>query len=202
MSIKPDYSKYTLSELHDVEQHIDKYTYPERYQEVLNQIAERTNKKTQVQTRKTLSNLILDEAEKQLSQVLDSTDDISDNYSWDMLDPLSPDKIEKGSISKDKIAEVFSCFPWEELLLKLESAQEKDIFYSPSLTFRDKSLGCAITFTVVRENTGYIFYVFFERPEERELSYTSDILDQSTEDSVRLLQLFTSGDFEQLRKIF
>ncbi len=35
----PDYKSYSLEELHDVKVHIEKDKYPERYQELLNEIA-------------------------------------------------------------------------------------------------------------------------------------------------------------------
>ena len=37
--MKPDYSSYSLEELYDVKDHIDKDKYPERYQELLHEIA-------------------------------------------------------------------------------------------------------------------------------------------------------------------
>ena len=39
--MKPDYKSCSLEELHDVKVHIDKDKYPERYQELLNEIAMR-----------------------------------------------------------------------------------------------------------------------------------------------------------------
>jgi hypothetical protein len=37
--MKPDYKSYSLEELYDVKDHIDKDKYPERYQELLHEIA-------------------------------------------------------------------------------------------------------------------------------------------------------------------
>jgi hypothetical protein len=133
-------------------------------------------------------------------------------YKWSICDPLIEDVIEKGKINKDDIMSTFTNFPWEEMLKKLAGAKQEDICFSPSLEFRDEKNGRGITFSAVEENSGYCFYVFFKRPETvsklfgmrkvENPDYVSDILDQTAESSLVLLNQFVSGKYDELRLQF
>lgn len=46
--MKPDYQSYSLADLYDVRSRIDKDTYPERYEELLKEIAQREKHKSEV----------------------------------------------------------------------------------------------------------------------------------------------------------
>lgn len=46
--MKPDYQSYSLADLYDVQSRIDKDTYPERYEELLKEIADREKHKSEV----------------------------------------------------------------------------------------------------------------------------------------------------------
>lgn len=90
--------------------------------------------------------------------------------------------------------------------------KQEDICFSPSLEFRDEKQGRGITFSAVGEENGYCFYVFFNRPETvsklfglrkvEDPNYVSDILDQTTESSLELLNEFVHGKYDELRLRF
>jgi predicted secreted protein len=133
-------------------------------------------------------------------------------YKWSVCDPLIKDVIEKGNIDKEDIISTFTNYPWVEMLEKLAGAKQEDICFSPSLEFRDEESGRGITFSAVEKDNGYCFYVFFKRPETvsklfglrkvEDPSYVSDILDQTTESSLELLNKFVSGKYDELRLQF
>ena len=133
-------------------------------------------------------------------------------YKWSICDPLIKDVIEKGAIDKADIIPTFNNFPWRELLNKLSSAKQEEIYYSPSLEFRDEESGRGITFSAVQDKNDYCFYVFFQRPEiisrffgfrkVEDPDYVSEVLDQSTESSLELLNDFVLGNYELLKAKF
>ena len=49
-----------------------------------------------------------------------------------------PDIIEMSDIEKNTIMETFEKIPWADLLNKMESANQKDVHYSPSLEIENK----------------------------------------------------------------
>lgn len=60
------------------------------------------------------------------------------NFRASFCDPFKPDIIEMGDIEKDKIMKTFEKIPWTDLLNKMETAHENDIYYSPSLEIENK----------------------------------------------------------------
>ena len=55
--MNPDYTKYTLVELYDVKDNIDKECYPKRYDLLLNEIRKRENEKKILRMNLNLGNL-------------------------------------------------------------------------------------------------------------------------------------------------
>jgi hypothetical protein len=49
--VKPDYQSYTLEELYDVEENIDKEAYPERYKDLLHELKLREDAKPQIEVK-------------------------------------------------------------------------------------------------------------------------------------------------------
>lgn len=57
--MNPDYTKYTLVELYDVKDNIDKECYPKRYDLLLNEIRKRENEKKILRMNLNLGNLLI-----------------------------------------------------------------------------------------------------------------------------------------------
>ena len=106
-------------------------------------------------------------------------------------DPFKRDIIEIGSIDKGKIIETFEKIPWDELLQKMKSANEKDIYYSPSLEIENTGNKNGVTVSAI---DGTEWYIFFKRPKlrkkffglmkEMDNDYMTDVTGQ-TETDVR-----------------
>ena len=133
-------------------------------------------------------------------------------YKWTICEPLLPDIVEKGVIEKEKLVSTFESFPWNEMLLKMDNAQQSEIQYSPSLEVISEPDKKSITFSSVRTDDGYCFYVFFKRSkkvkkwfgfvEKTDPEYFSDVLDYTKESAIELLRQFVAGDFHKLEKTF
>jgi hypothetical protein len=79
-------------------------------------------------------------------------------------DPFQRDIIELGDIPKEKVIDKFENTPWDSFLQKMKSANEKDIFYSPSLEIENKGTGHGLSISAVGDPGKYDFYVFYKRP--------------------------------------
>lgn len=133
-------------------------------------------------------------------------------YQWSICDPLHKQLIQKGAIEREDIALTFKHYPWVSELAKLAKNPSDEIHYSPSIDFIDISNNRAITFSAVADNSGYVFYVFYQRPEQikkwfglvdrLEPKHVTDLLDQSFDSSQDLLNMFLNQEFNALQKLF
>ncbi|MCJ8273615.1 MAG: hypothetical protein MJK04_29975, partial [Psychrosphaera sp.] len=124
-------------------------------------------------------------------------------YCWTVCDPTVANIIDKGTIEQKQIRDTFENFPWREMLDKLNSADQSKVYYSPSIEFRSEKDNRGITFSAVDAPDGYIFYIFYQRPEKvkkwfgfleiDEPKFVSDILDQSKETALEILNEFVAG---------
>jgi len=85
-------------------------------------------------------------------------------YRYSICDPLKSEPIEMGEIDKGKILDVVDRFPWTELLDKMKGAKESEIHFSPSIEFENKTNKHGVSISIVENENGNEFYIFFKRP--------------------------------------
>ncbi|TKB44126.1 hypothetical protein [Thalassotalea mangrovi] len=127
-------------------------------------------------------------------------------YKWTICDPTNEKVIQKGAISKEDILVTFEAYPWGSELKKFTDNPLETVHYNPSIEFIDTLNKRGITFSAVPEDNGFIFYVFYMRPElvkkwfgfvERlEPKHVTDLLDNSFESSKNLLNMFLEHKFD------
>jgi len=127
------------------------------------------------------------------------------NFRASFCDPFKPDVIEIGTIEKEKILETFEKMPWDELLKKMETAKENEIFYSPSLEVENKDNKNGIVVSAV---DGEEWYIFFKRPkmvkklfgliEKMDENYTTEITGQTEKDAKDCLIALINNDLNFL----
>lgn len=66
-----------------------------------------------------------------------------------------------GEIERGKIIDILDRFPWSDLLVKIDNSEERDVHFSPSIEFENKSNKHGLTISIV---DGDDFYVFYKRP--------------------------------------
>ncbi len=120
-------------------------------------------------------------------------------------DPFKPDIIEIGKIEQDKILETFHKIPWSEYLGKMETAKQKEIYYSPSLEIENKENRNGLSVSAINENEWYIFYKrpklvkkFFGLIEKMDNDYLTDIQGQTEQDVLDCLNALINNDLNFL----
>ena len=127
------------------------------------------------------------------------------NFRASFCDPFKSNIIELGEIEKDQIMENFEKIPWDDLLKKMETANESEIHYSPSLEIENKSNKNGLSVSAV---DGSEWYIFFKRPklvkkwfglvEKMDNDYLTDVTGQSIEDVRNCLNALINNDLEFL----
>ena len=129
------------------------------------------------------------------------------NFRASFCDPFKPEIIELGDIQKDQVIEKFESIPWIDLLEKMETAKEEEIFYSPSLEIENKDKH-GLEISLVGDPNNYEFYIFYKRPktvktlfglkEKINENYTSDKTGQTKQDALDCLNALLRNDIEYL----
>ena len=132
------------------------------------------------------------------------------NFRYSICEPLNPNIIEKGNISKEEVIKIFEAFPWNKYLLDLLSGNE--IYHSPSLEFENTENRNGITISAVGEPENFEFYIFYKRPKEIKYffglmsstneNYTSDLTDQNEKDVIECLVPLVNEDSSFLENKF
>ena len=122
-------------------------------------------------------------------------------------DPFKSEIIELGEIKKDKIIERFESIPWNEYLEKMKTANDDDLYYSPSLEIENKENKNGLSVSAV---DGKEWYIFFKRPkmvkkffglsEKMENNYLTDITGQTIDDVRKCLKALINNDLEYLEE--
>ncbi|MEI9945997.1 MAG: hypothetical protein WDN26_17470 [Chitinophagaceae bacterium] len=125
-------------------------------------------------------------------------------YRWSTCLPDKAGINEMGLITKEDAIEAFEQFPWIEHLSKMDFLKEEDIYYSPSLEFENTDTKHMVTFSIVGDDKGNEFYIFYKRPKvirsffglsKKEVEdYVSDITGQTKEDAIKFLTAFLNND--------
>ncbi len=128
------------------------------------------------------------------------------NFRASFCDPFKPDIIELGNIEQDKIMENFQNIPWNELLEKINGANESEIHYSPSFEVENITNNNGLCVSAVDGTEGYIFYKrpklvkkWFGLVEKVDDNYLSDITGQSIDDVKNCLNALISNNLEYLK---
>jgi hypothetical protein len=85
-------------------------------------------------------------------------------FRYSICDPLKSEPIEMGEIEKGKILDIVDRFPWTDLLDKMKRVKESDIHFSPSVEFENKANRHGLSISIVEDEKGNEFYIFFKRP--------------------------------------
>lgn len=130
------------------------------------------------------------------------------NFRASFCDPFKMDIIELGDISKEGIIDKFEKTPWADFLLKMGSAKQDEIYYSPSLEIENKDTKHGLTISAVGAPANYEFYIFYKRPkniksflglkEKINGGYTSDKTGQTKQDVLDCLKALQNNDIEYL----
>jgi hypothetical protein len=131
-------------------------------------------------------------------------------YRWSICEPDNPEVIEKGSIRKEMIMEVFHQYPWMEKLEKVARMGEDNIYFSPSLEFENLDTTHAVSISILGDPWKYEFYTFYRRPKTFKIlglfnkkmdKYLSDVTGQTKEDAGRLLTAFLDIDYQRVEEM-
>jgi hypothetical protein len=123
-------------------------------------------------------------------------------FRYSFCEPLNPQIIEKGAISKDDIIETFEHFPWNQYLNQILNANQDEIHYSPSLEFENNTNKNAVIASVVGEPDDFEFYIFYKRPKGNDDNYMNDLTGQTKKDVIDCLNALIKNDLDFLEKKF
>ena len=111
------------------------------------------------------------------------------NFRASFCDPFKPDIIEIGDIDKDKVLELINQIPWTEYIEKMKTANNTEIYYSPSLEIENKNNRNGLSVSAIDEEEWYIFFKrpkrvkrFFGLSEKMNENYLTDIQGQTKKD--------------------
>lgn len=130
------------------------------------------------------------------------------NFRASFCDPLNPNIVDLGSIHKDSIIEQFERINWADYLLKMETVQESEIYFSPSLEIENASTKHGLAISAVGSPIQYEFYIFYKRPkkvtsffgfkEKVDDNYTTEKTRQSKKDVLECLHALIKNDTDFL----
>lgn len=128
-------------------------------------------------------------------------------FKYTICEPLNPNIVDKGTISKEDFIQVLNEFPWLEMLNEQVTADESRIFYSPSLELVNTHSNHALAISIIEPNQFYIFYKrpkvitkrkWFKSVEIFEPDYLSERLDQTEKDMRDAFSALLNNDLTEL----
>ncbi len=131
-------------------------------------------------------------------------------FTYTINHPLEKEIIQKGVVTHGEFKKVFKEFPWEELLIKQNTASDKEIHFSPSLNLTNAE-GLAISVSIVGEGEDHEYYVCYNRPKlikKRRWFRTVEVVDffcsvvprQTKEDAFEAFDLLFKNELEVLEE--
>lgn len=133
-------------------------------------------------------------------------------FTLSYCDPLNPDALELGAAEPEQILQFFRQVPWEAELAKIIAAPSNKVHWSASVDVKNTVTQEVISISVVGEPADYVFYVFYIRPKrvrrfwglytEFRPTYTSDLLNQTPEQALQILQALLRHDTAHLEGLF
>ncbi len=82
-------------------------------------------------------------------------------FRYSICDPFVQEPIEMGDTEKEKIPEILASFPWKDMLDKIDNAGDREIHFSPSIEFENKTNRHGLSISIIDESE---FYIFYKRP--------------------------------------
>lgn len=128
-------------------------------------------------------------------------------FKYTICEPLNPNVLDKGSISKEDFIQVLNEFPWLEMLNEQIAADESRICYSPSLELVNTNSNHGLAISIIEPNQFYIFYKrpkmitkrkWFKSVEILEPNYLSERLDQTEKDVRDAFSALLNNDLTEL----
>lgn len=125
-------------------------------------------------------------------------------YRVSFCHPLKEDIQEMDGIGKEQVMETFESIAWNDFLEQMNTANDNDIYYSPSLEIEHKELKSGLCVSAI---DGTEWYIFFKRPkvvkktkwfkkvEVLDQNYTSDVQRQSLADVKECLEALSNGNW-------
>lgn len=124
--------------------------------------------------------------------------------------PFQKDIIDLGYMDQDSIIENFKKIPWIEMLKHMDTRNENQIYYSPSLEIENTATKHGLCISAVGNPEVYEYYIFYKRPktlktffglkEKFNENYMTDKTEQTTQDVIDCLQALINGNTEFLDK--
>jgi len=113
-----------------------------------------------------------------------------------------------GTISQDKVIDTFQNVPWTDYLKKMETTDQKEIYFSPSLEVENEENKNGLSISAVGTHDNFEFYIFYKRPKlvkqffgiikKMDDSHVTDITGQSNNDALECLQALLKNDLDFL----
>jgi hypothetical protein len=116
-------------------------------------------------------------------------------------------------ISGQQAVDIARHYPWEEELNRLESLDQEQVYYSPSLNFTSVENGRSLGITVVKDEFNKpLFSLWYDRPKnvkilfgligEKERMIVDDVWGFDLEESVQYLKHFVQGNYSPIEALY
>jgi hypothetical protein len=119
--------------------------------------------------------------------------------------PFQKEIIEFGKIEKDKVIEKFNSIDWKKYLEQMNSAEDREVYYSPSLEIENIINKNGLSVSAIDGKEWYIFYKrpkrvkrFFGLSEKLDEDYQTDLTGQNEDDVLDCLNALLRNDLEFL----
>ena len=131
-------------------------------------------------------------------------------FRYSVCDPLKSDPIEMGEINKEKIHDTVEGFPWTDFLDRMKGVNESEVYFSPSIELENKVNRHGLSISIVENEKGNEFYIFFKRPKmvtklfglvkKMDEDFISDRTGQTSNDVQDAVTALINDDFVVLEK--
>lgn len=129
-------------------------------------------------------------------------------FKLSFCDPLKPVIIDLGVIPRDRIIETFEQIPWVGHLQKMGSADQNEIYFSPSFEIENTNTQHGLSISAVGEPEKFEFYIFYRRPkiikyffglkEKTDPAYTSSVTGQTMQNAIECIHAFINNEINFL----
>ena len=124
-------------------------------------------------------------------------------------DPFNPKIKEIGDIEKDQVIPLFDSIKWKDFIDRMESANENEIHYSPSLEVENKENKNGLSVSIIDHTEWYIFFKrpkmitkkkLFSSKEVMEENYLTEVAGQTIANVRECIEALLRNDLEFLEK--
>lgn len=130
------------------------------------------------------------------------------NFRASFCDPFQKEIIDLGTIEETEVIQKFESVPWLDYLKRMETANENEIHYSPSLEIENKDNKHGLSISIVGLPENHEFYIFYKRPkaakrffglqEKIDENYITDKTGQTKQDVLDCLNALVRNDPDYL----